>query len=84
MSRGGYTPSPGASSDDQDGSDGWPDREISLIRNRLKAEGEMERGDIGEKLGCRSWGPLRFRSALKEAVARGAIRKVSGGRYAAA
>ncbi len=44
----------------------------------------MERRDIGEKHGCRSWGPLRFRSALKEAVARGAIRKVSGGRYAAA
>ncbi len=84
MSRGGYTPFPGASSVDQDENEWWLDREISLIRNLLEAEGEMQRGDIGEKLGCKYWGPLRFRSALKEGVARGAIRKTSGGKYAAA
>ncbi len=83
MSRSGYTPFPGGSSVDQEENDWWLDREISLIRNLLETEGELERGDIGDKLGCKYWGPLRFRSALKEAVARGAIRKTSGGRYAA-
>jgi hypothetical protein len=77
-------PLPRGSSIDQDENDWWLDREISLIRNLLEAEGELERGDIGEKLGCKYWGPLRFRAALKEAVARGAIRKTSGGRYEAA
>ena len=84
MSRGSYTPFPGASSVDQDENDWWLDREISLIQNLLNEEGELPRKDIGEKLGCKYWGPLRFRTALKEAVARGAIRKTDGGRYAAA
>ena len=35
----------------------------------------MRRGEIGDKLGCKYWGPMRFRSALKEGVKRGAFRK---------
>jgi hypothetical protein len=35
----------------------------------------------GETLGCKYWGPLRFRQALKEGVERGAFRKVGRGRY---
>jgi hypothetical protein len=41
----------------------------------------MSRKDIGEKLGCKYWGPLRFRGALKEGVKRGAFRKVGASRY---
>jgi hypothetical protein len=44
----------------------------------------MERGDIGDRLGCKYWGPLRFRSALKEGVERGAFRKTARNRYAPA
>jgi hypothetical protein len=77
-------PGPGGSVADADENEWWLRREISLIENLLKDEGELERGDIGDRLGCRYWGPLRFRSALKEGVERGAFRKVGRNRYAAA
>ena len=81
---GSYTPFPGGSSVDQEENDWWLDREISLIQNLLKEEGEMDRGDIGEKLGCKYWGPMRFRGALKEGVARGAFRRAGRNRFTAA
>ena len=76
-----YTPFPSTSSTDVDENEWWLRREISLIQNLLQEEGELERKAIGDKLGCKYWGPLRFRGALKAGVERGAFRKVSGGRY---
>ncbi len=78
----GYTPFPGTSSVDTDENEWWLRREISLIENLLKEEGPLDRKTIGDKLGCKYWGPMRFRSALKEGVSRGSFRK-DGGRYAA-
>lgn len=78
-----YTPFPSASSRDREENEWWLDREISLIRNLLAEEGETARKDIGDKLGCRYWGPTRFRNALREGVKRGAFRKVGSNRYAA-
>jgi hypothetical protein len=78
-----YTPFPGASSVDTEENEWWTRREISLIENLLKEEGEMSRKDIGNKLGCKYWGPMRFRSALKEGVNRGAFRRAGNGRYTA-
>ena len=49
----------------------------------LEEEGELARKDIGDRLGCKYWGPLRFRNALKEGINRGAFRETSRGRYAA-
>ena len=77
-----YTPFPGASSQDTDENEWWTRREISLIQNLLNEEGEMERGEIGDRLGCKYWGPMRFRSSLKEGVERGAFRKVGRNRFA--
>jgi Phage integrase family len=34
-----------------------------------------------QALGCKYWGPLRFRQALKAGVERGAFRKLDGKRY---
>lgn len=82
MSPSTYTPFPGVSSIDQEENEWWLNREISLIQNLLQEEGELDRKEIGEKLGCKYWGPLRFRNALKEAVERNAIRKVARNRYA--
>lgn len=78
----GYTPFPSTSSRDDDENEWWLKREISLIQNLLKAEGETPKQQIGEKLGQKYWGPLRFRNALKAGCERGAFRKVGGGRYA--
>ena len=84
MSPSTYTPFPGASTQDADENEWWLRRELSLIKNLLEEEGEMDKGDIGDKLGCKYWGPLRFRSALKQGVERGIFRKTGHNRYAPA
>jgi hypothetical protein len=60
----------------------WLDREVSLIENLLKDEGETPKKEIGERLGCRYWGPTRFNNALREGVRRGAFRRTRRGVYA--
>ena len=79
-----YTPFPSTSSQDTEENEWWLRREISLIKNLLEEEGEQSKKDIGEQLGCKYWGPMRFRSALKEGVERGAFRKTGHNRYAPA
>jgi hypothetical protein len=74
-------PGPGGSVADVDENEWWLRREISLIQNLLEEEGELPRKEIGNRLGCKYWGPMRFRAALKEGVQRGAFRKV-GRNYA--
>jgi hypothetical protein len=76
-------PLPTGSAVDQDENDFWLEREVSLIENLLREEGELPRKEIGNRLGCKYWGPMRFRSALKEGVERGVLRK-NGSRYALA
>jgi hypothetical protein len=77
-----YTPFPGVSQQDQEENEWWLRRELSLIQNLLAEEGELSKDEIGKRLGCKYWGPLRFRSALKEGVKRGAFRKTGHNRYA--
>jgi hypothetical protein len=80
----GWAPTAARSEYDADEMEFWLDREVSLIQNLLNERGELERKTIGDTLGCKYWGPFRFRQALKAGVERGAFRKVSGGRYAPA
>jgi hypothetical protein len=80
----GWAPSAARSEYDADELEFWTNREISLIENLLKDRGELDKDTIGETLGCKYWGPMRFRSSLKEGVARGAFRKVGRNRYAPA
>jgi hypothetical protein len=77
----GWAPTTSRSEYDEEEMDYWLDREVSLIQNLLEDRGEMSRDEIGDTLGCKYWGPLRFRQALKEGVERGAFRKVGRGRY---
>ena len=79
-----YTPFPSTSSRDADENEWWLRREISLIQNLLAERGETSRKDIGDTLGCKYWGPLRFGAALREGVKRGAFRRAGRGRYAPA
>jgi hypothetical protein len=79
-----YTPFPSTSSRDEEENKWWQEREISLIKNLLDEEGELPRKEIGDRLGCKYWGPLRFRAALKAGVERGAFQRTARGRYAPA
>jgi hypothetical protein len=74
-------PGPGGSAADPEENEWWLRREISLIENLLKEEGELPRNEIGDRLGCKYWGPMRFRSALKEGIARGAFQKTGRSTY---
>jgi hypothetical protein len=80
----GWAPTTARSSYDEDELEFWTNREVSLIENLLRDRGELDRNTIGEALGCKYWGPMRFRAALKEGVDRGAFRKVGRNRYAPA
>jgi hypothetical protein len=77
-------PGPGASVADPEENEWWLRREISLIENLLRDQGELDKSRIGDALGCKYWGPLRFRNALKQGVERGAFRKTGRNRYAPA
>jgi hypothetical protein len=78
-----YTPFPSSSSVDADENEWWLRREISLIENLLREEGPLQKKAIGDKLGCKYWGPMRFRNALKQGIERGVLRK-EGNTYHAA
>jgi hypothetical protein len=80
----GWAPTTARSEYDEEELEFWRNREISLIKNLLEEKGELDRDAIGETLGCKYWGPMRFRGALKEGVERGAFRKVGRNRYAPA
>ena len=84
MSPSTYTPFPGASSQDVDENEWWLRREISLIESLLDDKGDLSKDEIGNALGCKYWGPMRFRNALKEGVKREAFRKTGHNRYAPA
>jgi hypothetical protein len=80
----GWAPTAARSEYDEEELEFWTNREVSLIENLLRDRGELDKDTIGEALGCKYWGPMRFRSALKEGVDRGAFRKVGRNRYAPA
>ncbi len=57
------------------------DREISIIERALEDRGAANRRELAHRVGARYWGPGRFRSALREAVAEGSVRRLRGGEY---
>jgi hypothetical protein len=76
-----YTPFPSSSTRDEDENRFWLERELSLIQSALEDRGEMKRGDLGDLLGCKYWGPRRFANALKAGVEQGRFRRTGFGRY---
>ena len=60
------------------------DREVRAISRALDDQGEMTRDELALAVGARYWGPGRFRSALREAVADGAARRSARNRLAPA
>jgi hypothetical protein len=59
----------------------WLEREMSLLEEALADKGEMRRGELGDLVGCKYWGPGRFARALKKAASEGRIRRLGVGRY---
>ncbi|MDX6643201.1 MAG: hypothetical protein QOD76_1163 [Solirubrobacteraceae bacterium] len=57
------------------------DREIELIRRALQELGAMSRSQLAGEVSGPSWGPRRFNSALREAVAEGAAQRLSRDSY---
>jgi MFS family permease len=67
------------------GNEDWElEREIDAIRDVLQQEGPLDRDALARVVHARLWGPGRFRSALREAQAEGAITRLAKGRYSAA
>ena len=77
----GWAPSTARSEYDADELEFWTNREVALIKNLLEDRGELDKDTIGDSLGCKYWGPLRFRGALKEGVERGAFKRTARGRF---
>jgi MFS family permease len=72
----GLTPSAGEVDSEAD-----LDREIGMIQRALEDRGSANRRELARRVGARYWGPGRFRSALREAVAEGTVKR-RGGEYA--
>jgi MFS family permease len=60
------------------------DREVAIIGRALDEHGSANRRELARRVGARYWGPGRFRAALREAVAKGAVKRLPGGEYAPA
>ena len=59
------------------------DREIELLCAILEEHGTCDRAELSRLVDGRSWGPGRFRAALRDAVDEGRIRRGPGDSYAA-
>ncbi|HEY7950216.1 MAG TPA: MFS transporter [Solirubrobacterales bacterium] len=75
----GLTPSAGEVDSEAD-----LDREIGIIQRALADHGSANRRELARRVGPRYWGPGRFRSALREAVEEGGVKRLRGGEYAPA
>ena len=76
-----WSPLQPGSSYDRDEDRYWLEREITLLESALQEHGEMRRGELGELLGCKYWGPGRFARALRAAVDQGRVKHPGFGRY---
>src|SRR5699024_2105645 len=59
------------------------EREIVTIRDALAEHGPLGRDELAARVRARYWGPGRFSSALRTAIARGAARRTGPRRYTA-
>jgi hypothetical protein len=60
----------------------WTDVEIDRIAAAVERSGEMSLDELARAVDARTWGPGRFRTAVRAALDEGAIRRAGRGRYA--
>ncbi|MGZ4250114.1 MAG: MFS transporter, partial [Solirubrobacteraceae bacterium] len=56
-------------------------REVESIVRALESHGPQRREDLGRLVGARYWGPRRFTSALRAAIAQGRVRRTGRNRF---
>jgi hypothetical protein len=78
----GWAPMMSSSTYDQEESDWWLERELTILERALQENGEMRRRDLGNAVGCRYWGPRRFARALRAGVESGRFQRPRRGVYA--
>jgi hypothetical protein len=59
----------------------WVDREVAVIERALAEHGKLSRQELARRIGARYWGPGRYRDALREAVAEGAVQRIGRNTY---
>jgi MFS family permease len=57
------------------------DREIEAIAHTLVEGGPVDAAQLARAVGARTWGPRRFRAALRQAILEGRAKRVAGGQY---
>jgi hypothetical protein len=77
----GWAPMPSSSSRDTDEEQWWLDREIELLQKALREHGELSHRALADAVDHRSWGPGRFRRAVRQARRRHAIATPRRRRY---
>ncbi len=60
------------------------EHEVEIIDRALQDRGSANRRELGRRVGARYWGPGRFRSALRAAIAEGRVKRLHGGEFAPA
>jgi uncharacterized protein YcaQ len=55
--------------------------EVESIVRALDSHGPQRREDLGRLVGARYWGPRRFTSALRAALAQGRVRRAGRNRF---
>jgi MFS family permease len=60
------------------------EHEVDIIDRALQDHGSANRRELSRRVGARYWGPGRFRSALRAAVAEGRVKRLRGGEFAPA
>jgi hypothetical protein len=60
----------------------WIDVEVDRIGTAVQEAGETDLQSLAAAVGARTWGPGRFRAAVREALDEGVIRRVGRGRVA--
>jgi hypothetical protein len=81
MSSSGWSPFLSSSATDIEENDAYLERELDMLERAVKEHGELGRGELGRLVGCRYWGPGRYRRALRAGVRQGRLARPRRGVY---
>ncbi len=77
----GWSPFLSSSSSDPEENDYYLNRELEMLERAVHDKGELPRRELGQLVGCKSWGPGRFGRALRAGVQQGRLSRSRRGVY---